>query len=116
MRALTLVLVVVAVGACAPARVVVVAPIPPASQIEYRCDPWPIPPGGKLEPALATRFLNEMGAQGWDSFIGNEQVVCFKRYVVPKPHASRDQAGKLFCVAAGSCGRCKPVAQRMMAS
>jgi hypothetical protein len=42
----------------------------------------PLPPGGKLDAALATRFLNEMGAKGWDSFVGNEQMVCFKRYQV----------------------------------
>jgi hypothetical protein len=50
-----------------------------APRIEYRCDPWPLRPGAKLDPQTATRFLNEMGQKGWDSFIGNEQVVCFKR-------------------------------------
>jgi hypothetical protein len=75
-----------ALTACVPARVVVVEPIPPPRRIEYRCDPWPVPPGGMLDPKLATRFLNEMGAQGWESYIGNEQVVCFKRYVVSKPN------------------------------
>jgi hypothetical protein len=71
-------------SSCVPARVVVVEPVPPPPRIEYRCDPWPIPPGGKLEPTLATRFLNELGAEGWESYIGNEQVVCFKRYVISK--------------------------------
>jgi hypothetical protein len=76
---------VIASAACAPARVVVMEPIPPPRKIEYRCDPWPVPPGDKLNPRLAANFLNEMGAHGWDSFIGNEQVVCFKRYVVATP-------------------------------
>jgi hypothetical protein len=54
--------------------------------VEYRCDPWPLKEGEKLGPEIATRFLNEMGAKGWDSYIGNEQVVCFKRYVSDPPH------------------------------
>jgi hypothetical protein len=64
--------------------VVVVEPIPPPAKFEYRCDPWPLPSGGKLEPALATRYLNEVGAQGWESFVGNEQMVCFKRAVASR--------------------------------
>jgi hypothetical protein len=68
-------------AACAPARVVVVDPVPAPRRVEYRCDPWPLPAGVKLDAALATRFLNEMGAKGWDSFVGNEQMVCFKRYL-----------------------------------
>ena len=74
-----------ALSACVPAQVVVTQPIPPPSQFQYRCDPWPLPPGAKLDPVTATRFLNEIGAQGWESFIGNEQVVCFKRAVISKP-------------------------------
>jgi hypothetical protein len=73
------------VSACAPARVVVVHPIPAPQRVEYRCDPWPLKENEKLSPALATRFLNEMGAKGWDSYVGNEQFSCFKRYVSDPP-------------------------------
>lgn len=73
------------IAACAPTRVIVVQPIPPPPRVEYRCDPWPLPPGAKLDPSLATRYLNEVGAQGWESYIGNEQFVCFKRYAISKP-------------------------------
>jgi hypothetical protein len=78
-------LVLLLASACAPTRVIVVAPVPPPQRIEYRCAPWPIPPGGKLDPTIANKFLNEMGAQGWDSYIGNEQIVCFKRYIALAP-------------------------------
>ena len=42
-------------------------------------------PGAKLDPTVANRYLNEMGAKGWDSYIGSEQIVCFKRYIVVPP-------------------------------
>jgi hypothetical protein len=79
-RAMRLVAVVLLAG-CAPTRVVVTEPIPPPARVAYRCDPWPLPEGAKLDPATATRYLNEMGAKGWDSFVGNDTFVCFKRYL-----------------------------------
>jgi hypothetical protein len=81
LRVLAVLLVLSCAPSTAPLRVVVIEPVPAPRHVEYRCDPWPIPEGGKLDPTIATTFLNQMGASGWDSYIGSEQVVCFKRYV-----------------------------------